>query len=219
MSGWSYLPARINVTAESVAHGRGTVVDGWLGGPGGTALGGQPVEVLTAPDDGLGAFRRDAVVKTAADGSWRAAIPPGPSRLVEAVYGGDGSNQPTISSQVRTSVPASLSMRISPRQVDWGSEIVISGRLRGGYIPSSRTAVSQLLRLRIGIRGISETIGIPDVRRDGRFHVTYCFNPGRGTDRFWFAVSTLYETDYPFAPAGSGPVRGDGGTRERGRPC
>ena len=64
-----------------------------LGLPDGTALGGQVVSVLTAPDNGLGQFTQAAVPTTAANGSWSARLPAGPSRLVEAYYAG----APTLS--------------------------------------------------------------------------------------------------------------------------
>jgi hypothetical protein len=64
----------------------------------------------------------------------------------------------------------------------------------------------QLLRLRIGvvgIPGVQSTIGIPDIAPDGRFHTTWTPAPGNGAVHFWFAVSTLHEADFPFAPGSS----------------
>lgn len=76
--------------------------------------------------------------------------------------------------------------------------IRISGRVLGGYIP-----VRKFLRLRIGVAGVKETIGIPDVRPDGKLRTTFNLAPGSGTVAYWFSVSTLREADYPFAPASS----------------
>jgi hypothetical protein len=103
--------------------------------------------------------------------------------------------------------------------VSWGKRIVISGRLLGGYIPGGTASVSQLLRLRIGLQHVSQTAGIPNVAANGRFRTTYCFNPGHGVVRFWFSVSTLNETDYPYAPNTSRRVDVTVGPGNARRPC
>ena len=98
-------------------------------------------------------------------------------------------------------VPAKVKLTsITPTRLPWGKSVRISGRVLGGYVPAS----SKLLRLDIGVVGLSKIQGIPDIAPDGRFSVTYTFDPGRGVVRFWFMVSTLAEADFPFAPAHSG---------------
>ncbi len=197
------FPHVVNQTVERVGFGEGATVSGWLGLSNGTALGGQTVRILSAPDDGGGLFTQVASATTGADGFWDAAVGPGPSRIVEAVFDGSGTTEPTSSEQARLVVPAKIRLSVKPQDVPWGAAVAISGRVLGGYIPANKTVVSQLLRLRIGTGGIYATVGIPDVDRIGRFHTVYCFNPGQGEVHFWFSVSTLNETDYPYAPGGS----------------
>ncbi len=194
------LPHVIEKTVRRVAYGRWTTVSGWLGTYDGTALAGQQVWVMTAPDNGQGRFTLARAVTTGSDGSWSAAVHAGPSRLVEAVYPGASTTEPAASQSVRIVVPAVARLRIKPRQVPWGGMIQISGRVLGGYIPGDR---QQLLRLRIGAEGISSTVGIPDIAPDGRFQTTWTFHPGVGVVSYWFSVSTLNEADYPFAPGSS----------------
>ena len=194
------LPHVIEKTVRRVAYGRWTTVSGWLGTYDGTALAGQQVWVMTAPDNGQGRFTLARAVTTGSDGSWSAAVHAGPSRLVEAVYPGASTTEPAASQSVRIVVPAVARLRIKPRQVPWGGTIQISGRVLGGYIPGDR---QQLLRLRIGAEGISSTVGIPDIAPDGRFQTTWTFHPGVGVVSYWFSVSTLNEADYPFAPGSS----------------
>ena len=67
----------------------------------------------------------------------------------------------------------------------------------------SGPAHSKLLRLDIGVDGLSAIQGIPNIAPDGRFSVSYRFDPGSGVVPFWFMLSTLAETDYPFAPGHS----------------
>jgi hypothetical protein len=192
-------PHLLGRTTERVPFGRGVTVSGWLGGPNGTALGARPVVVMTAPENGRGDWTEAAVVTTAADGAWTLRLPRGPSRLVAAFYGGDATTEPSSSRIVHLVVPARVRVSVTPTQAVWGGTIQISGRVLGGYIPSG----AKLLRLRIGVAGVRETVGIPNVARNGRFHTTWKFAPGRGVVRYWFSISTLKEDDYPFAPASS----------------
>ena len=54
----------------------------------GIPIAGVPVQIMTAPDNRLAAFAPAAAATTGPDGSWTAILPPGPSRLIEAQYGG-----------------------------------------------------------------------------------------------------------------------------------
>lgn len=192
------FPHLVTHSSERVRHGHSTKVGGWLGTASGTALAGATVVIKTAAANGLGHFHRVTVVKTGPDGTWRAHLPRGPSRLVEAIYEGGSLTEPSNSAQARLTVPAKVRLNIRPTHTHWGATIQIWGRVLGGYIPQGK-----LLRLRIGVRTVKETIGIPNVEPNGRFHTTFTFAHGTGTVRYWFSVSTLREADYPFAPASS----------------
>jgi hypothetical protein len=192
------LPHVVSFTERRVAHGAGTTVSGWLGTSTGTALGGQRVIVRTAADNQLGRFHTAAVVTTAANGGWSARIGPGPSRLIEAVYAGAALTEPTTSPRVRLVVPSKVTLHVDPTRARWGQTIRIFGRVLGGYIPQGK-----LLRLRIGVGGVKGTVGIPDITPDGRFHTAWTFASGTGTVRYWFAVSTLDESSYAYAPSSS----------------
>jgi hypothetical protein len=215
------LPHLVNQTRERVAYGKSATVSGWLGMSDGTALGGQPVEILAAPNNGSGQFAALGTVSTAADGLWTATIPAGPSRLIGAAYGGSATTEPTSSADVVVTVPSRLAVKIKPVRVRWGKRIIISGHTLGGFVPANQQAVSELLRLRIGLKGlrISQTAGIPDVNRVGAFRTSYCFSPGHGVVHFWFSVSTLRETDYPFGPGSSRRIAVTVGPRTARHPC
>jgi hypothetical protein len=191
-------PRVLSKSTERVRHGKGTTVNGWLGTSDGVALAGRTVDVMTAPDNGLGQWTQLAVVTTAGDGTWSLRLPAGPSRLVEAAYAGDSVALPSSSAPVHLTVPAKVKIHISPRSTRWNGTITITGRVLGGYIPAGK-----LLRLRIGVEGVRATVGIPDVRRNGRFRTTWKFSAGNGVVHYWFSVSTLNEADYPYAPASS----------------
>ena len=198
------FPHVVMHTSQRVGHGRRTRVSGWLGMPDGTALGGQRVELLTAPDNGVGHFTVAAVAATAANGTWSARLPAGPSRVIEASYAGAPTLEPNLSAQVHVIIPAKVRLlSVSPRRVAWGGTVRITGQLLGGYLPPG----GALVRLRIGSGRSFQTYGVQEhVTGNGRFTTTYTFGAGYAgiVKGFWFQVATLPMGDYPYAPAASG---------------
>jgi len=187
------LAARANVP-----FGRAVTMQGLLMSSGGLPLADQPVAVLTAPDNGLNAFTQAAAVTTGPDGRWTATLPPGPSRIIRAVYPGSATVLPA-SGQAVMVVPAKIRIKISPRIVPWGSKLRITGRVLGGYVPTN----SNLLRLNVGIGRIGHLEGLPKIDPDGRFVIVWKFNPGQGVLHPWFSVGTLSESAFPYAPGTS----------------
>ena len=197
-------PQIIAKTSRRVAFGRGTTVNGYLGTSAGIAISGHAVRVLTAPDNGSNRFTQAAVATTAANGTWTAQLPPGPSRIVEAVYDGDPTTEGASSGQVHLVVPAEVKLlSISPRRVAWGGTVRITGQLLGGYLPPG----GALVRLRIGIGRTYQTYGVQEhVTGNGRFTTAYTFGAGDPAflRTYFFQIATLPMGDYPYSPAASG---------------
>jgi hypothetical protein len=196
-------PHLVASSTRRAGYGRGTTVNGWLGTLSGVALGGQRVSVLSAPDNGLGQFTTAATVTTAADGSWSADLPAGPSRLVDAAYGGGPTTEPSLSAQVHLIVPAKVELlSVSPRKVAWGGTARLVGQLDGGYLPAG----GALVLLRIGEGSAQTTYGVREhVGGNGRFSTTYTFGDGVASVHrsFWFEIASLPTGNYPYTPARS----------------
>jgi hypothetical protein len=186
------------VKRANVAFGQAVRVRGLLTSSAGFPLAYQPVAILTAPDNGSNAFTEAAAVTTGPDGSWTATLPPGPSRIIRAVYAGSQTVLPA-SGQASTTVPAKIRISISPRIVPWGSRLRITGRVLGGYVPTN----SNLLRLNVGIGRIGHLEGLPKIDPDGRFVIVWKFDPGQGVLHPWFSVGTLSESAFPYSPGTS----------------
>jgi hypothetical protein len=194
-------------TVERVKHGHATTVNGWLGLTDGTALGGTSVQVLTAPDNGLGQFTALGTVTTAPDGTWTAMLPAGPSRLVEATYAGASTTEATASGQVRLLVPAKAKLdSVTPHRVAWGHTVRIKGQLLGGYLPPAGVNV----RLRIGIKGrFKTTYGVHEhVSGSGQFKTSYTFGVGLASThlRYWFQIASLPSGNYPYTSSSSNRI-------------
>ena len=83
-----------------VAFGHTTTVSGWLGTYDGIALARPAGRGPERSRQRKGAFTPVAWATTAANGGWSAQIPAGPSRLIEADYGGAANLEPSLSGQV-----------------------------------------------------------------------------------------------------------------------
>jgi hypothetical protein len=193
------LPHTVQRTSRRVRFGASTTVSGWVGTAQGDALGGQTVQILAADDDGLGRFSPVGVATTAADGSWTASLPAGPSRILQAAYPGSATVEPSTSPLAHVIVPASLRLSVRPRATHWGSTIAIAGQLRGGHVPPA----GELVVLRIGWAGGSTEVGHLYTARDGKFRTTYTFLRGNGTVTYHLWAETANESDYPFAVGSS----------------
>lgn len=196
------LPHRVDVRRLRIGFGKRARLTGWLGTPNGDALAGQRVRIMSAPANGSRNFRQVAVARTGPDGVWNAHLRPGPSRIVMAIYRGSGKSEPSTSQPVHLVVPASLKLRIQPRQVHWGGTITISGAVRGGYVP----AAGEVVFLWVSWPGGSSYVGHVYTKSDGDFEAPYTFSTGRGTQKYSFWATTGRESDYPYVPNRSNRV-------------
>ena len=143
-----------------------------------------------------------ATVTTNADGDWTAQVPAGPSRLIEAVYPGDGTTEPATSATVTLIVPAKIAISISPRVVPWHATLTIRGHLDGGYVPRDGVA----LRLLVRYPGTPQASVLLAFRTNarGQFKIRWAYPSGHGVASYPMWVSTTAaETDYAFAPSRS----------------
>ena len=186
---------------KTVAYGKSFTVHGLLTSAQGVPLAHVPVQVLTAPANGSNNFTPATTAQTDSGGNWVATLPPGPSRIIRAVYGGSATVLPAAG--VATArVRARVRISISPKIVPWGSIIRITGRVRGGYVPTD----SKLLQLNVGIGRIGHIEGLPDIRSNGSFVILWKFDAGQGVVHPWFSVGTLPEAAFPYSSASSNRV-------------
>lgn len=188
-------------------YGGEAVFAGRLTSAVGSPLAHQPVRLVETFAAGADPAQRTTTVRTAGDGSFRARLAPGPSRLVEAGFAGtrtlgrsDGASaQLRVLSGVRLHASAA-SARIG------GAPVVFTGRLAsaGAAMPPTGRAVELQFRLRGGEWSEFRTVQT-DAR--GRFRYAYSFNDddSRGV-RFQFRAFAPAQDGWPYEPAGSKPV-------------
>jgi hypothetical protein len=173
---------------------------------GSNGLAGRPVRVLERFSPGATGAVRASTVLTAADGSFRLPLHPGPSRLVTVSFAGDPTLARSESPPVQLAVRSAVSMRASRHSARvGGAPVVFSGRVRG---PAAEVAGRSVqLRFRVpGLGGWSEFRTVQS-GPGGRFRYAYRFadDDSRGV-RFQFRAVVPTQSGWPYESGSSRPV-------------
>ncbi len=182
---------------KRIGYGQRTTINGWFATADGAALAHVPVGILAAPDDGSNAWHTVAVVRTAPDGSWQATLPPGPSRVIEAVYGGGPLTESATSRAAKLLVPASSTLGVS-RVVTFGNYAQFWGVLRGGHVPTT----GAIITVQAFDRGQWRNIATARTDSHGRWQARYYISGGAGS--YPVRVHILRQADYPWAAGFTG---------------
>jgi len=119
---------------------------------------------------------RIAHARTAANGSFVASVPAGPSRLIEVAYrASTGEAGYAAEAKVQESVQAGIQLDVSPSRTGPEGTIALSGKVAGPIPPQG--AIIDLL---VHYRGRWEPFRTPRTNRHGRFRVLYQFEGGVG---------------------------------------
>jgi hypothetical protein len=195
-------PLKLHVVkTKTVGYGKQFTVHGLLLTTQGVPLANAPVSILTAPNNELNQFSQAATATTDGTGAWTAILPPGPSRIIRAVYGGSATVLPA-GGQASVSVPARITLRVSSRHLPWNGMLVLRGHLDGGYVPQDGVALRLLIRLKPGARPYEPVPFRTDAA--GNFSIRWTWGRGVGVATYPFSIATTAtETDYPFAASHS----------------
>ena len=119
------------------------------------------------------------------------------------MYDGAATVEPSAA-QATILVPASITLHV-PRVAHWAGKLVLTGRVRGGYLPPDGETV--ILSVRFGDH--EHDFAHLLVSGNGRFRYVYTFLPGTGTARYPFSAETVRESGYAYTPgqSRSGTVR------------
>jgi hypothetical protein len=192
---------------RATPYGHSLSYAGRLTSASGSSLGGQPVQIVETFAAGADAPQRTTTVETAADGTFLTRLEPGPSRRVEAVFGGSRTLTRVSGGRVRLRVLGDVRMRASTSTARiGGAPIVFSGGVGdlGAPIPAGGRPVE--LQFRFPGDDWSE---FRTVQTDahGHFRYRYAFSDddSRGI-RFQFRAFAPALDGWPYEPAFSRPV-------------
>ena len=171
-----------------------------------------PGRLLTMSDQPIGGATLDVIqriagssstrtvthTRTAANGSFAATVPAGPSRLITIAYRAyTGAPGYTAQNQLNESVQAGVQLNVNPIHTSPQGTIVLSGKVQGS-IPRDGTIVDLLVHY----RGHWVPFKTPRTNRHGNFHVRYQFQGGTGKFPFRAEVPSG-QAGFPFATGDS----------------
>ncbi len=196
-------------TALAGAFGHANTVVGQLTTPSGAPIAGALVQVLSTPSREGARTVALTPVRTAADGSFRVRLPADtPSSRITLAYSAVAvAAVPSVTAALTLTVPASLTLRVTPRTSRAGGTIVFSGTLHGAPLPpGGKTLVLEARAGGAGSHSRWRQFQVLATRAHGRYRASYRFRlPGPIVYQFR-AVSPA-EADFPYAAGASNVVR------------
>jgi len=189
------------------AYGGGASYGGRLTSATGSPLGHLSLQVVESFEAGAELRQRTTTVQTAADGSFRTPLAPGPSRRVETVFAGARGLGRTAGGRAHLRVLSGVRLHASAAAARIGGPpVVFSGRLGdlGAPLGAAGRPVELQFRLSHGKWSEFRTV---QTDSHGRFRYPYSFSDddSRGV-RFQFRAFAPAQDDWPYEPAGSRPV-------------
>lgn len=195
-------------TALSARFGSAHTVSGRLLAPGGAPIVGAQVQAQFLPAC-LGARALAlAAARTGANGAFTLRLPASlPSgRLTLAYSAHSGQVSPDVTAALALTVPASLSLRVSPRSSHAGGTIRFSGNLHGTPLPrGGKQLVLEARAAGAGSHSPWRQFRVLTTGAHGAFKASYRFRlPGPIT--YQFRAVSPHEADFPYATGASNLV-------------
>lgn len=185
----------------SLGHGKPGSTSGRLTTGQGEPIADAVVAVEAQARSG-GGFATVGSARTDAQGRFRFALPPGPSRTVRYRYEGTNTVRPAAA-ELSTRVPAAARLTVDRRRVRNGQAVRFSGRLLGKPIPAGGKVVALQAKVGSGWR----TFATPRADAKGAFRHRYRFTATTGTRRYAFRAVVAREEAYPYEEGRSRLVR------------
>jgi N-acetylmuramoyl-L-alanine amidase len=189
VSGTPFASPAARVTAAladtTADYGETVPVSGVLGGPDGSPLGGQPVELQVNSDN---AWRTSRRLVTGSDGSYAGDLKPRKRMYVRVRYPGSAEVRGAASARLLLRLRPVLAFTRAPRSGPRGSRVKV-----GGTVAPHKRLVSVVFQQQL--RGRWRTIGTRTVRtRRGSFNAS--FVPGfRARYRYYAVARSDLDTD------------------------
>ncbi|HTA15088.1 MAG TPA: hypothetical protein VK781_09565 [Solirubrobacteraceae bacterium] len=192
-------------TSLAGSYGHAQTALGRLASPSGAAIAGGSVQVLITPSYQGALARALTTLHTAADGSFRLRLPATtPSSRITFAYSSHPSQAaPDVTAALQLTVPAQLTLKVSPRSSHLGGTIMFRGTLAGGPLPRGGKQI--VLEARTP-RGSWRQFRALSTAAHGRYRAAYRFRlPGPVT--YQFRAVSPREADFPFATGASRVVQ------------
>lgn len=185
-------------------YGHAQTVLGRLTAPGGAPVSGALVQVLSTPSFQGAKTVALASVHTASNGSFRLRLPTGTpsSRLTFAYSSRLGQAVPDVTAALELTVPARLSLHVTPRTSHVGGSIVFTGTLLGAPLPPGG---KQLVLEARTLGGPWRQFQVFSTAARGHYRAIYRFRLA-GPITYEFRAVCPKEADFPYGNGASNVV-------------
>jgi hypothetical protein len=172
----------------------------------GAGLGGREVRVVSHLSRGALVPLPVETVRTGEQGGFELRLPPGPSRRLNVVFGGDDGLEPAERRPLELRVRSGVSLRAVPRTLRTGEVVRLGGRVKSSGAPIPRRG--KLVAIQYLEESTHRWRPVLVTRTDhhGRFRAHYRFRYVTGRAAIRIRATALAEERWPYAPGSSPPV-------------
>jgi hypothetical protein len=197
---WS-ATARVSLAG---AYGHAQTVVGHLTTPAGAPIAGALVQVLSTPSFQGSKTATLTSARTTADGSFHVRLPAGTpsSRLTFAYSTNPNQTVPDVTATLELTVPARLTLDVTPRISRVGGTIVFTGTLAGTPLPPGG---KQLVLEARTLAGPWRQFQVLSTTTHGRYRASYRFRLA-GPIAYEFRAVSRKEADFPYTTGASNVV-------------
>ena len=188
----AYIHLGLNSTINSPYTKRRLTIRGRLLDPTGQPIGNATLETLQKISTPNAPMNKTGIIHTAADGSFTAHIPAGPTRLIRLAYRAFANDvNYSYTRDITQNVSAGITLHVAPHRITPHENVTLTGRLLGGYIGNG-----QIVELEVHYLGAWQVFNTPRTKPNGTFKVNYRFKGSTGVFPFRARIRTT--EGYPY---------------------
>jgi hypothetical protein len=192
--------------AMTVPFGAPALLGGRLTRADGAGIAGRELQVVARPLRGSLVPVTTTSVTTGDRGGFELRLPPGPSRRVLVCFAGDGSLDPASRPSLDLRVRSGISLQATPRKLENGQVVRLSGRVRGRGAPLPRRGkLVEIEYLETATRRWRPVL-VTHADHGGRFRARYRFRYVQGAASIRLRATALPEERWPYAEGSSRPL-------------
>lgn len=192
-------------SAVTVPYGAAAILSGRLLDAEGVGLAGRRLRVAARPSRGALAPVAVRAVRTGRHGGFRLELPPGTSRRITVVFGGeerlDRARRAALSLRVRGGVV----FHAAPTALRTGDSVRLWGRVRTRGAPLPRRGKLVAIQYLEAATGLWRPVMVTRSDHSGHFRARYRFRYVSGAARVRLRAVALSEERWPYVPGASRP--------------
>jgi hypothetical protein len=192
--------------ALTVSFGAPALLSGRLTRADGAGLAAREIRVVSRPSHGALVPIAAQTVMTGEEGGFELRLPPGPSRRLNVVFGGDGGLEEATRRGLELRVRSGISLRAVPQKLRTDQVVRLSGKVKSRGAPIPRRGKLVAIQYREEATHRWRPVLVTRSDHHGRFRAHYRFRYVTGRASIRLRATALAEERWPYVPGSSPPV-------------